>query len=594
MHTLLFLGSSTDILRLDLQDTFVVTMHLSDEIELRKTNPNVKFFHRHAQSPQIWENIIKYSRNWLSNVSSTKLNVNDISLWEFVYDEFLEIPGGVFDQIYYMKTIVSFIEENIPKKIEMKGTFQFDLSRIIEALSKIYQFEFVNNSSVIQNKKKQERVLGNKILFLERLLAGKIASLFYKKRFDSSFVLTHGFMAKKINTTISDLYVDELHESLIKSDRKPLVISLNLPRNHKNILLDITYDFCNIIRGQYRPLSTYVPLSYLIRRKSSPRDYENQVKKFIKDSCLDFRVDDISIFPFIEDEIANYLARRIHDAVVNMDICKRYLRKETPDRILNIEGSNLFGKALTWACSENGIKIFAIQLGIISKEIPVNSSFFIPKNYNQKLVPTIFVWGKYHKDILLERGYPESKIIEIGFYRNLESRKTGKSDFGKYVLYVASANVTVGTFISTIDEEITTIKELRKIIPKETAMVIKLHPTLPSKQYEESFKEQGIFIADNFKYKIEDLVSNADTIIGKCSTLLLQSTLQDKRVIWINLISSIDFCGLISNSIIQSLESFKDHFNKTSKVRANLKEDLLSISGITSREMLVSKFYEEK
>jgi|GEM_PF-6717757 len=594
MHKLLFLGSSVDYVNLDLQDTFVATMNLSDELKLKRSSQDVILFSREGQSPEIWKSVIEHCRDWLSNVSSPEFKINDISMWEFVYDELLETHGGIFDQIYHMKTILSFIKKTRPKVVETRGSFEFDLSKILETLSKKFQFEFINNSVPIKYKKRQHRVLGNKILFLERFIAGKISLLLFRKKFDSSIILTHGFYAKKISETISDIYVDELHESFIKSDKRPLVISLNLPRIHKNVLRDIFNDFGNIMTGRYRPISAYLPASYLVKQRNLSNENNELVRNFVKNSCAKFSIEDIEIFPFLTKDMVDYITKRTKDALINIEVCRKYLQIESPIRILNSEGSNLLGKSLTLACNENNVKIFAIQLGIISEELPANSSFFIPKNFNQKLIPTIFVWGKHYKDLLISRGYPESKIIEGGFHRSWKSKVNQNTGLGKYVLYVASANTNVGTFILTIDEEISSIKEMSKVIPNDTKIIVKLHPTLLPEPYREKIVESNITIIDNDKYKIEDLVAGSQVVIGKCSTLLLQSLLYGKKILWINFGSSIDFCGLTLNSIISSIESFKEKFSNTQNERSInlLKDGLLTTYGEESRETIVKKFYE--
>lgn len=596
MHKLLFLGSSTDYVNLNLQDTFVVTMNLSDELRLKKSSQDVILFSREGQSQENWKKVIEYCRIWLSNVSSPEFRIDNLSMWEFVYDELLETHGGIFDQIYHIKTVLSLIYKTKPQVVEIRGSFEFDLSKILETLSKKYQFEFVNNSILIKHQKKEYRILANKILFLERFVAGKISLLFFRKKFDSSIILTHGFYAKKITETISDIYVDELHESFIESGKKPLVISLNLPRIHKSVLRDILDDFGNIMRGRYRPISGYLPSSYLIKKRDLSNQQKELVRNFVKNACTKFAVDDIEILPLLSDDVVDHIIRRTKDALINMEVCRKYVQKELPVRILNSEGNNLFGKALTLTCNENRIKIFAIQLGIISQELPANSSFFIPKNFNQDLIPEIFVWGRHYKNLLVGRGYPELRILEGGFHRSWRTKVNKDTGLGKYVLYVASANTNVGTFILTIDEEITSIKEMSKVVPKDTKIIVKLHPTLLSGPYVENLGESNIIIVDNDKYAIEDLVAGSQVVIGKCSTLLLQSLLYGKNVLWINFGSTIDFCGLISNSIITSIESFKVHLSnlQTGDIGNLLREDLLSHTGELSRKTIVKEFFVDR
>lgn len=565
MRKLIFLGSSTDLDALEDKEAFIIPVQLSDELELQRRGFNSKLFQKHAQSGHVWNDIVKHSRKWLldNKHAYADFNFENIPLWDLVYDEIFEVPGGVFESLYLIKTISSLIQELNPEKIETRGFFEWDIDMVLNLLSKKYQFELISNSKVLKNKKKFFRNLGSVILSLERFVIGKISLFFMAKQNCINFILTHGFYAKKLGPSIiSDLYLDDLHDYFVKSGKNPLVISLNLPRLHKSLFLDIWYDFWHILLGHYRPFIVYYSRKeFVMKRKLLARFYEI-VKTKAEKNEFDVLVDDISLSPLIKKKALEYLPRRLCDAVLLMKMSERYLRMESPSKIINVEGFNLFGKALALECNRSGVEIFIPQLGMISKELPLNASFCLYTNFNKKLIPIFMIWGSFYRQIITQRGFPESKIFEVGFWRHNENKQATDSPniFGKYLLYIAGANFHLGHYILSLDEELTTIKEIAKVIPSDMKMLLKLHPTHPYNVYEANLRGLNITIIKNEqKYNMKDLIANSVYVVGKCSTVLLQSLLLGKKVISVNFCSDIDFCGFKdSGSIfVNSIDSFK-------------------------------------
>lgn len=593
MKKLVFVGTSVDLDTLDSSDDVLfITMQLSDEFKLRKNGFNVKLFHRCAQTPVVWNDIIHYSTKWLTESHAPELKFDNVLLWDLLYDEFFESPGGAFETIYSLVTILSLIKELQSYEIEIVGIFYFDIYKILTAISQKYNLQIKNNSKLAINKENILTKLGHIALFMARFMIGKIASCIIRTKSDANFILTHGFYAKKIKNIISDLYLEGVHEYFLNKGKTPTIISLNIPRLHNNIYVDILLDFFHIMIGEYKPFSAYLSISDLLKKHNNSL-YDQMILNTTTKPLSDFSIDGIQISVLIVDKLSSFLQHRIPDCILGIKTCRRYLECESPQKILNIEGSNLFGKSLALCCDEKKIKVFIPQLGIISKEIPLNSSFFIRKNSSLNVLPTIFVWGKHFRDIIEKRGYPKSKIIESGMHRHEQIKSANPNMCDKYLLYIASANTQPDNYISNVDEDITTIKEIAKITPKDMRVIVKLHPTHHYAQYRKNL-ESNIMILQNNEYDITKLIDNAAVVIGKCSTLLLQSFLREKKTLVVNLSSSMDFCGLHIGSFVDSIELLAEQINGSSMyVVKNFNEEICSNVGDFARKMLFDKFYDE-
>ena len=64
-------------------------------------------------------------------------------------------------------------------------------------------------------------------------------------------------------------------------------------------------------------------------------------------------------------------------------------------------------------------------------------------------------------------GYPKSLLTTVGFWRPVNPQKQ-TSNFGNYVLFLATANLKNNTWVHSFEEEIFTIREIYKKIPEGT------------------------------------------------------------------------------------------------------------------------------
>jgi hypothetical protein len=177
------------------------------------------------------------------------------------------------------------------------------------------------------------------------------------------------------------------------------------------------------------------------------------------------------------------------------------------------------------------------------------------------MLPEYLVWGEFYRNLISERGYPQSLIKQVGFWRTERSQAQFSGD---YILYVAGANLGKLDYILSFDEEIATINMIRNAIPKTIALVVKLHPSLPYKKYQHALKEiinDIMLLGGPGVPGIETFLPKAKIVVGKASTVLVQALILNKPVIALNLASKRNFLGFEGVPFATTTEEFLSRVN---------------------------------
>jgi len=127
-------------------------------------------------------------------------------------------------------------------------------------------------------------------------------------------------------------------------------------------------------------------------------------------------------------------------------------------------------------------------------------------------------------------------------------------------LYIAGANLRKLDYILSFEEEIFTINQILKILPKNLKLLVKLHPSLPIELYQKKLKnfDKLMLVGNEPGTKIIKLVKNAKVVVGKASTVLVQALILNKPVIVTNFASNVDFLGFEGIPFTTSLEGFSN------------------------------------
>ncbi len=572
-NKIIILGEQGDLKpNFDLKSTqLILTFELETEYKLKKNNLPAVYFPRYAQSKAVWESIISSSKDWLQSWPKKSIfngasildifKIKNISLWWFVYVSIWEIKNGIFDVFYYLKGLSMLIEEYNPNKIEVYGRLDSLLKEILIALSEKYNFSLDLKNYHEKLEVEQSDYTSKKFSFVKRWFFLKIANAFAKKSLRKFVIIKQDILPYKRNQNqkiLLDRYLEGLESFLDKYRNKILIVLIDRIPLKTNISL--IQEFFNNIKGIQKSWIGYYSFSKLSNFKRLEKNYRDKISEIEKDlSFSDSLIfEKIDLFPFLKKMFNQKLPRLFAFTILEIDSAISFLTKEKPDAVFTTDGFSISGKALSLACNEKNLKIVSPQVGIISPELPVNTTFLIDEEFEKKLLPKLLVWGPFYEKLITERGYPSSQIGKVGFWRleGISNKKSIKSD---YILYVAGANLDKLSYILSFDEEIFTIKKIHEIIPHSLRILIKLHPSLPRKKYEKFLVgfERAEIVGEEGSSDIIDLIKNSKIVVGKATTVLIQAIILKKSAICVNFASKLNILGVNEIPFATSPEEFK-------------------------------------
>jgi len=582
--TLIFCGRGANQDLFQKKNAYFITANLSDESRI--TSESGMNIHRYAQN-HASEMIVKHSENWLQTWASAKiyngqniiqfLTYDKVSLWPLIYEGLWESPRGLFEAIYYLETIRTIIDNRKPTRVIISGNFDYPIYQILDSLSKSYGFD-VENETLEQIDDLETIPFstdGNWLLIL-RMIISKIFSRIYVKNSNkkNALFLNHGIYSTfshldndSKDFIINDIYLEGLESYFAKNFKNISTISISMPR-FGGLFGDIIRDLSQIIKGKYIPWVYYHSIKESFRKNNRIQHYQHLLSLLEKEQ--DFQnsltIDGFNVYPLVRNVFKNLIPKKLALAENALNICRNFIIKEHPLLIISSSGLDTLGKVLSLTANEKGIRVISPQRGIISPSLPINSSFFISPSFDKSMLPEFLVWGEFYKRLIISRGYPSDLVHEVGFWRT--ERKKSSVDNGDYILYIANANTKIAKYVMSMDEEIHTIEKILEMLPNSLKMVIKLHPSLRSQDYNKFSHDSRIrIVGGSSSEKLHELIKNSVLVIGKTSVVLIQSILLGKPVISVNFSSSMNFHGLKGIPFISTEKDFSQYIKKILKGR---------------------------
>lgn len=569
---IIFLGTDTNENIFEKTDDKVVTIELEKEKKLKEKGIDVISFHRHAQNPRRWSEILQSAEKWWESWSEERiyeeknikqiLQHTDTSLWWFVHTILWEKKNGVFDTIYQIETLISLIEESNPKTIEVYGKFEFPIIDMLNSLKEKYDFTVLDHCKKTSQIQTNNIITKRRIGLLLRLAILKTVHIFAKKKNGTITIISWNggtiMKTEKGKKIASDSYFIGLEKFFEKNIEKINFISLNRNLTEKKFteflkLLKLT------LNAQFETWIIYYTLKGF---KNAYHVYKNFKKLFSKmENDLDFinsmKYKDVNLYPFLSHLFQGHLSVLLGFSILEIEAVKNYLKKNNPKVIFTIDGFAVVGGALNYVCNKKKIRVITPQLGMIPVENSINSAFIIKKDFDTRLLPEFFVWGPHFYDLVKNMGYPSTKIKQNGFWRT--DTEIISNDSSNYILYISGANQENLQYLQSIEEEIFTIRQIYKIVPKGFKLIVKIHPSLNDEIYFNLLNdlENLDLIGNKQVINVNTLINNSKIIIGKVTTLLIQSMILNKPIIIVNFAGRINFLGFKDIPFATDINEFK-------------------------------------
>jgi len=359
--------------------------------------------------------------------------------------------------------------------------------------------------------------------------------------------------------------------------------SYNTPERTKSFLQNTLLEFIESAKKTYHPWIGIYTLKDLKFFRNTSQEYKQLISEFFNDeNCQKYLVNEINLMSLMKPILINKLPNLLAYVKTELKVTKRFLENFNGS-ILSTDLFTPYGKALTFNANKMGREIYSPQGGIISSQIALNWCFFINKNFDLRLLPKLFVWGPFYEKILLERGFPNNHIKQVGFWHK---GKRKCNDYPEpFILFVTGANINKLEFVTSIEEEIFTIKKIAECIPNEMKLVVKIHPSLSKERYEKELRMKNIIIVEKTA-DINHLISEAKVVVGKQSTVIINAFANNKPIIIINFASNLDFLGIKEIPFASSPERFKEILFKIIKNNYQVSRDIKKVISPFEKESI--------
>jgi len=223
-----------------------------------------------------------------------------------------------------------------------------------------------------------------------------------------------------------------------------------------------------------------------------------------------FSVNDLHkyVYGYLKEKKIDYL----YQLVLKLE--KKILRLK-PDYVVLWDDNLPFERAIVLVCKKNNIPVIEIQHGIYQSSLPLTTG---------KMVDYLFVWGKYFKDLYVNRGIrkPENVYVLGCPYKFHKIKSKEKK---KCVVYYLGQNIEAYNK-GLLALKIETLKKLNQICKElNIDFFYRPHPTNDRELTKSKIPEVNFVSQEE---NIFDTISNGDIFISFSSSSLIQAAMQSK------------------------------------------------------------------
>lgn len=412
---------------------------------------------------------------------------------------------------------------------------------------------FKSSLGSILNKEKSKQV--KKISYIKVL---KSAFGFIVKQHqlkNSSLYITNTDNKVKIN----QIYVDNFFDKIIKQDLSKFSV-LEFPNLTNYHFKDIQYKKETVKSG-----FLYV-LEKILKSKVNERQLREGIKKISKFYLQLYHKIHQEYF---DENIDDLLWHRCIRNLKRIHIYDKLIGYYRPKVIYLKSAYSPLKQIFIYSCKKRNIKVVEVQHGHI---YPYHIGYLLPLNINKLdcLFPdVIYIWSEYYKRILLKNGWSNLRIRVIGDFtyneelsckKIIKSKKTEdfKNNYSNIITIISQHTLTyeINMFLNGIEK-----------IPKDTIVLIKLHPRLQLTQ-EEKFSKRVrennnlVLVKEGNLKKYLDI---SDLVIGVYSTAIVEALELGKRVHLIDIGPAYFFEDFINEKIVYKTNNIFSSYEMLSK-----------------------------
>lgn len=359
--------------------------------------------------------------------------------------------------------------------------------------------------------------------------------------------MTRQFSVGQSGDRLGDSYFEGIEPALSEAYPGMLKIGLNPPCFAPKAWRNQWLLWRALLRGEYRPWFFYARWHDFWRHARDLRHYADLLKCSEADDRFRnlFKIEGIDFYLPIRQRMQSLLPQVLASLRLHYTIAQRLVDQEGLRLVVSAEAFSNIGRCLAAALHQAGGQLFGVQAGIITPQRVTNLGFYVPAlaEHDECVPDRFFVWGPRYVTLLARYGVPLQRLVHLGFNRAKAPKIAVKS--ARYtVLYVTGGNALVCPYLMTEDEERVTLEQLATHLPEGAELVVRTHPRHRLNDFrwlERCFAR--VRLCSGAEQPLEDSLHEADCVVGKASTVLLEAASAGKRVLLLNLAGTPEFTG---------------------------------------------------
>jgi len=480
------------------------------------------------------------------------LSYDSISLWWFCYGS---LTHNFIKTLSFIDNFSNFVEETNPSQIKIQNDFRkLDLIKQICINYKIpisyprlpyFLFNVKDKLRQIIKQQGAKYITRKKIKSRLKLYSQKFSTMpsTENKTVFVSYPLYRRIifdMDKKITVT-GEFLIDELLK--LFQDKKE-IIGLDLFSSIKSD--------DRVLKERLESEMFWLPVEKIMEKmenNNSHRIFLTNFENLLKSDSFK------KLFEYRQVNYWNYLSFRFKEMTFDyyfpfwlrlLDAVKNYFSENKPKVVILLYETAATSLAIISACKTLGIKTIGIQHGIIHSYHPfyMHDQFLSEKHpYGFQLPSKLLLFGDITKEILLEKGYPEDRLIAFGnptyFHLKDKVEFDKKSIIEKYHL---PKNKQFILFAPPGMKDYTEnqINYNEKIVKKllqdfndnnELFFLIKPHPADNPDDYKKIIDQFGSVNAKIIDASLIESLIISDLVVSTFSTTIIDSMCLKKAVI---------------------------------------------------------------
>lgn len=550
---------------LDVPDLYSPTAIFVDTLEAEREQTeqkhNVRYLYRDSATFDV---AVEAATGWLEQFRRSLVGLpgeclfwRDANLpdWLFCYDAIFEVRDGVFDTIYH-HILARMIGQSTAGKVLACGPADHLIRRALdsELQDRIHHIILApkpTSSAANGERLERSRLLRGAEMVLSSVMR-KMSRLPSQKQrtvllFKPGGQMTNSSTQSQARISKEDIYSPGMEEVLRRRFEYVSNVFLTLAGSRTTSLKSVLATWRELLSGVNTTWYSYAePIDFVhllmdrikFRRRWSTLCTSQEFRDL-------FSIGEIKFWSTVAPVLDRMLPFQAASARFHHAIAKRLVWAEGVKVAISVEAYSNLGRSLAHALHRQGGALLGLQGGIITSKIVTNIGFYRPAIGG---VPDLepdefFVWGPRYKEILMEYGVPADRITVSGFNRRRHQLEIEPRHCNSGILYITSGNEDVCPYLTTQEEDDFNISALLRCKPKQAKVTIRVHPRQDFDHFAKRHLTDDVKVVHGRSTPLHEDLKQADLVVGKASTALLEAVYSGQRILLVNLAGTPEFTG---------------------------------------------------